>query len=62
MIDALFWYTGLAAWALIMFGVVAALAIEAHDRSIARRGRAFEPALRNPKSPAMSSGSSRARP
>jgi hypothetical protein len=46
MIDALFWYTGLVAWALIMLGVVATLAIEAHDRSIARRGRAFEPALK----------------
>jgi len=38
MIDALFWYTGLAAWVLIVFDVVSMLAIEAHDRSIVRHG------------------------
>lgn len=39
MIDALFWYTGLAAWLLILIGCLLALAIQAHDRSVARRGR-----------------------
>ena len=39
MIDALFWYTGLAAWVLIVFGCVSTLAIEAHDRSVMGRGR-----------------------
>jgi hypothetical protein len=39
MIDALFWYTGLAAWILIVFGCVSTLAIEALDRSVMRRGR-----------------------
>jgi hypothetical protein len=38
MIDALFWYTGLVAWILIVFGVVSTLVIEAHDRSILQRG------------------------
>jgi hypothetical protein len=38
MIDALFWYTGLAAWIVIAFGVVSTLVIEAHDRSVLRRG------------------------
>jgi hypothetical protein len=37
MIDTLFWYTGLVAWMLIVFGVVSTLVIEAHDRSIMRR-------------------------
>jgi hypothetical protein len=39
MIDALFWYTGLAAWVLIVFGCVSTLVIEAHDRSVMRRAR-----------------------
>jgi hypothetical protein len=39
MIDALFWYTGLAAWVLIVFGCVSTLVIEAHDRSVMGRGR-----------------------
>jgi hypothetical protein len=38
MIDALFWYTGLAAWIAIAFGVVSTLVVEAHDRSVLRRG------------------------
>jgi hypothetical protein len=38
MIDALFWYTGLVAWILIVFGAVSTLVVEAHDRSIVRRG------------------------
>jgi hypothetical protein len=38
MIDALFWYTGLAAWIIIAFGVVSTLIVEAHDRSVLRRG------------------------
>ena len=39
MIDALFWYTGLAAWIIIAFGVVSTLVVEAHDRSVSRRGQ-----------------------
>jgi hypothetical protein len=42
MIDALFWYTGLIAWGLIVFGCIATLAIEAHDRSVLRRERHLE--------------------
>ena len=38
MIDALFWYTGLVAWILIVFGVVSTLVIDAHDRSVMRHG------------------------
>jgi hypothetical protein len=38
MIDVLFWYTGLAAWILIVFGVVSTLVIEARDRSVVMRG------------------------
>jgi hypothetical protein len=34
MIDALFWYTGLVAWILIVFGAVSGIVIEAHDRSV----------------------------
>jgi hypothetical protein len=39
MIDALFWYTGLLTWALIVFGCLATLLIDAHDRSVLRRRR-----------------------
>jgi hypothetical protein len=39
MIDAVFWYTGLAAWVLIVFGVVSPLIIEAHERSVWKRGQ-----------------------
>jgi hypothetical protein len=38
MIDALFWYTGLAAWILIVFGVVSTLVVDAHDRKVLGRG------------------------
>jgi hypothetical protein len=38
MIDAFFWYTGLAAWLLIVLACVAMLAAEVNDRSVARRG------------------------
>jgi hypothetical protein len=38
MIDALFWYTGLAAWIIIAFSVVSTLVVGAHDRSVLRRG------------------------
>ena len=44
MIDALFWYTGLAAWCLIVLGVlgvVSTLVVEAHDRSDLKRGQHF---------------------
>ena len=37
MIDALFWYTGLIAWILIVFGVVSTLVVEAHDRKVMDR-------------------------
>jgi hypothetical protein len=39
MFDTLFWYTGLAAWGLMMFGVVSILLVEAHDRSVMTRTR-----------------------
>jgi len=39
MIDALFWYTGLAAWVLIVFACASMIAADVHDRSILRRGR-----------------------
>jgi hypothetical protein len=38
MIDALFWYTGLAAWVLIVFGCVSTLVIDAQDRALTRTG------------------------
>jgi hypothetical protein len=41
MIDALFWYTGLTIWVLVVLGVVSTLVIEAHDRSVLRRGEQF---------------------
>ena len=37
MIDALFWYTGLAAWVLIVFAVVSTFAVEAYERSAMKR-------------------------
>jgi hypothetical protein len=37
MIEALFWYTGLAAWVLIGVVCVSMLAAKANDRSVARR-------------------------
>jgi hypothetical protein len=37
MIDALIWYTGLAAWMLIVLACVSMLAAKANDRSVARR-------------------------
>jgi hypothetical protein len=37
MIDSLFWYTGLGAWTLIVFGIFSTLLIDAHDRSVVRR-------------------------
>jgi hypothetical protein len=39
MLDALFWYTGLVVWILIVFGCVSTLAVEAHDWSVMRRAR-----------------------
>jgi hypothetical protein len=39
MIDALIWYTGLAAWVLIVLACVSMLAAEVSDRSVARRGK-----------------------
>ena len=38
MIDAIFWYTGLAAWVLIVLACVSMLAAAVNDRSVARRG------------------------
>jgi hypothetical protein len=40
MIDALFWYTGLAVWILIILDCLLIVAADAHDRAIFRRGRA----------------------
>ena len=37
MLDAVFWYTGLVVWILIVFDCVATVIIEAHDRSIVKR-------------------------
>jgi hypothetical protein len=37
MIDTLFWYTGLVARGLIIFGVISTFVIDAHDRSAMRR-------------------------
>ena len=39
MLDAVFWYTGLAAWILIAFACASILAIDARDRSVIRRAR-----------------------
>ncbi len=38
MLDTFFWYTGLATWILIVFDVVLVLVVNAHDRSVMRRG------------------------
>jgi hypothetical protein len=38
MIDTFFWYTGLAAWAVIALACVSILAAELNDRSVSRRG------------------------
>jgi hypothetical protein len=37
MLDALFWYTGLVVWILILFAFVSTLLIDAHDRSVRKR-------------------------
>jgi len=37
MIDALFWYTGLVTWVLIVFDCLVTVVIEAKDRSVMRR-------------------------
>ena len=39
MIDALFWYTGLIVWVLIVLGIASMLAVEAHDRSVMTKRR-----------------------
>lgn len=36
---AFFWYTGVAAWALIVLAGLSLLAADAHDRSVQRRTR-----------------------
>jgi hypothetical protein len=38
MIDAFFWYTGLAAWLLIVLACVSLLVALINDRFVARRG------------------------
>jgi hypothetical protein len=43
MIDALFWYTGLAVWVFIVFGCVSTLLIEAHDRTILNQRKRQQP-------------------
>jgi hypothetical protein len=40
MIDALFWYTGLAVWVLIVLDCLLFVAVDALDRAVLRRGRA----------------------
>jgi hypothetical protein len=45
MVDALFWYTGLIAWILIVFGVVSTLLVEAHRSESIGPRRAFESTL-----------------
>jgi len=37
MMDALFWYTGLVAWVLIVSACMSMLAADLHDRSVRRR-------------------------
>ncbi len=37
MPDALFWWTGLIVWLVILFGVVSTILIDVHDRSILNR-------------------------
>ena len=37
MLDALFWWTGLIVWLVILFGAVSTIIIDAHDRSILNR-------------------------
>jgi len=37
VIDTLFWWTGLVAWVLVVFGMVLTLMVDAHDRSVRRR-------------------------
>jgi hypothetical protein len=39
MLDALFWWTGLALWAGIGIGTMSFMLIDAHDQSILRRPR-----------------------
>jgi hypothetical protein len=39
MMDALFWYTGLAAWVLIAAAGISMLAADANNRSVQRRTR-----------------------
>ena len=42
MIDALFWYAGLVAWILIVFGVVSGGVVEVHDRSVVEQMRRYD--------------------
>ena len=42
MVDALFWYTGLVTWILIVFGILSTLVVEAHDRSVLGHGEQME--------------------
>jgi hypothetical protein len=37
VLDALFWYTGLVMWILIVFACASTILIDAHDRSILSR-------------------------
>jgi hypothetical protein len=39
MLDAVFWYTGLVVWILVIIGCVATALIEAHGRSILKDER-----------------------
>jgi hypothetical protein len=40
MIDALFWYTGLAVWILVVLDCLLIVITDAIDRAVLRRGRA----------------------
>lgn len=37
MLDALFWYTGLVVWILIVFAGASTILVDMHDRSILAR-------------------------
>jgi hypothetical protein len=37
MLDALFWWTGLIVWIIVVFGVVSTLYIGARDRAVINR-------------------------
>ena len=42
MLDALFWWTGMIVWIVILFGALSTIIIDAHDRSILNRHQSNE--------------------